>query len=492
MIDKVLQYIKREKLITEHDTVLVGLSGGADSVCLLCVLANLKECLHFSLQAVHIEHGIRGEESREDAYFAEQLCEGKGIPIQVYHVDVPKSAKERGLGFEETARILRYECFEEAAGCVSGTNKNPVKIALAHHAEDNAETVLFQMVRGSGLDGLCGMQPKRKLNDEAEIIRPLLKNTRGEIEQHLEEIGQAYCVDSTNKDTDYSRNRIRHNVIPELVQVNQKAVAHINQSTEILMELKEFLDKQVDEVVQNACMKSNGKVLLKEKELQNQPQILRKEVVHRAICLAAGSAKDITMTHVESVAKLLGLQVGRRISLPYGLVAERVYDGVLLKKVSVVQNESESVVESETEEATFSLMIKKEQLEDGTPIFFEVPGGRIRLQVLDFSGDMEQISKKTYTKWLNYDKIIDSLQIRNRLSGDYLILDKEGHKKLLKEYFINEKIPSEKRSKILLLTSDSQVIWVFGRRISADYKIDESTKRILEVQFYGGILENED
>ena len=176
---------------------------------------------------------------------------------------------------------------------------------------------------------------------------------------------------------------------------------------------------------------------------------------------------------------MLTQQVGKRISLPYQLTAERNYAGIaILKKTELV----------ETKVAQIS--VEKEKLQsflDGQPHFFAVPGGKFRFQVRDFTGKMQEISKKTYTKCFDYDKIKGSLQIRNRQSGDYLTLDAAGHTKRLKEYFVNEKIPSEARDKIFLITQESHVIWVVGGRISAEFKIKENTKRILEVQFEGGI-----
>lgn len=474
MLEEVLRFIRREKMITEGDTVLVGISGGADSVCLLCVLDRLKEQIDFTLGAVHVEHGIRGEESRLDAAFVEQLCAIREIPCQVYRVNVPEYAKMQGLGLEEAARILRYECYEKAAEKYSGT----VKIALAHHAEDNAETVLFQLIRGSGLDGLCGMQPERGLTEHSRIIRPLLKQSREAIEAYLKEIGQEFRTDGTNLDTDYSRNCIRHRVLPELMKINRQAVSHINRSAEILTGLKEDLDSRVAEIYKKACENNNGRVTIEKTALETVPEVIRLEVIHKAICEAAGSSKDITSAHVESVAALFDYQCGKRISLPYGLIAERVYKGIWLEKAAEKEGGQE-----------FFVTLGKEELEtllNQKPYIVDVPGGTIRLQLLDFRGKKQEISKKRYTKWLNYDKIKNGLQIRNRQSGDYLTLDQEGHKKRLKEYFINEKIPSREREHVLLLAQGSHIIWVIGGRISAGFKIDGSTERILEVQIDGG------
>ena len=200
MIRRTKDYILENKMINNHSTVLVALSGGADSVCLLLLLNEIKrQCadeLDFALEAVHVEHGIRGAESREDERFASDLCERLNIPCHVHSVDVPQYAKSHGLGLEEAARILRYEAFEEEAGrypCEPANasdpnqdNRGQVVVAVAHHMEDNAETVLFQMLRGSGAKGLSGMHPVSVKNG-VTYIRPLLSATRAQIEEYLKE-----------------------------------------------------------------------------------------------------------------------------------------------------------------------------------------------------------------------------------------------------------------------------------------------------------------
>lgn len=472
MTQEVLQYIRKEKLIQEDDCIFVGLSGGADSVCLLLILAELRKELNFFLEAIHVEHGIRGEESRQDAGFAEDLCAELGIKCHTFHVDVPKLAKKQGLGLEEAARIGRYQCFYKVT---EQSEKRNNKIAVAHHADDNAETVLFQMIRGSGIDGLCGMQPAVTRENGMTLIRPLLKVNREQIENFLKEREQEFCVDSTNTDVEYSRNRIRHLVLPELTKVNAKAVAHINQSASMLSEFREYLEAETRRIYARLVeVGQDGGVLCKPagKEI---PSIMFREVIHLVIAEVAGGAKDISAVHITAVEELFALQVGRKISLPYGIVAQRIYEGVSLCKKK-----------EDSEEAPFFLVIKKEQLEENSDkngLVVEVPGGRMRFKVLEFCGEMQEISKKTYTKWVKYDSISGSLQLRNRQEGDYLTLDEQGHRKRLKEYFINEKIPSSERNKVLLLTQDSSVIWVIGKRIGAEYKIDRDTKRVLEVEF---------
>ena len=476
MLRTVLQYCKREKLIEKDDYVLAGVSGGADSVCMLHLLVQLQKELGFTLAAVHVEHGIRGEESEQDAVFVERLCQELKVPLEVYRVKALTYAKEQKVGLEEAARILRYDCYKNAALAVTGKK---VKVALAHHADDNAETVLFQMIRGSGIDGMSGMQPEREMLPGVTVIRPLLTVTRTQIEQYTEAEKLSYCVDSTNTDITYSRNRIRCQILPMLGEVNSQAVLHINQSAEYLRRVGEYIKDQVEEATRYVLKAQESGILILAEEYAKLPEVLKRELLHFAIEQAAGSRKDIGLSHVELLAGLFELQTGRRISLPYCLKAKRIYEGVILEK-KAEGTKTEDVFFRDLPESDF-----EERLQQGTAVI-EVPGGEMRFSLFEYNGKNAEISKNTYTKDFDYDKIKGGFQVRTRQSGDYLIVDDDGHKKRLKEYFINEKVPSDKRDDILLLTNGKKVIWVVGGRISADAKINQNTERILRVQVLGG------
>lgn len=519
MTGEVRGWMEQENLIQAGDLVLAGVSGGADSVCLLLLLLDLQKDLAFSLEVVHVEHGIRDAESREDARFVEELCKKWNVPCRTFHLDVPEYAKCHGMGLEEAARTLRYDCYKKSAaevlafggdsGAVNGaagsTGRTEVKVALAHHADDNAETILFQMARGSGLLGLCGMRPKRSLAEGVAIIRPLLRMTRREIEAYLSERGQEFRQDDTNLDTDYSRNRIRHEVLPQLQRVNSQAVLHMNQTAGTLLELADYLDAEVQRVLQETCCigeqpEGAGDCIIQQELFERYPVILQKEAVHEVLGRTAGSRKDIGSIHIEAVLRLAKLQAGRQIFLPYQMRAERIYEGIRIRRVSESDGQLASRQNGEFDlwdgrvsnsggTAAEQYEITEQELflaERKEGVVIPLPDGELRLHVRDFSGEMWKIRKKTYTKWLNYDKIKCGLLLRKRAGGDYLTIDEKGHRKKLKEYFIEEKIPKEQRDKVWLLAEDAHIIWVVGGRISAGYRIEENTKKILEVQIVGG------
>ena len=216
--DDVEKFIRKYNMLQSGDCVIAGVSGGADSVCMLLILHELSESMGFSVRAVHLNHMIRGDEADRDEAFVAELCDRINVPLKSFRRNVPEIAAEEGLSSEEAGRKIRYQLFEEAADDAQKEFKR-VRIAVAHNRDDLAETVIFNMARGSSLKGLTGIRPVRD-----DIIRPILFAGRNEIEDYLAEKGESYCTDSTNLGDDYSRNRIRHVIIPALKELNAGAV----------------------------------------------------------------------------------------------------------------------------------------------------------------------------------------------------------------------------------------------------------------------------
>lgn len=475
MKKKVLEYQRQLGLIEAKDRIVVGFSGGADSVCLLLVLEELKKELDIELYAVHVEHGIRGEESEKDAVFAEGFCKDRQIPCIVYHVDAPGLAKEKGISLEEAARELRYECFGEALAHFQGT-----KIAVAHHGDDNAETMLFHLVRGTGIHGLAGIAPKRE-----QLIRPLLCVTRAEIETYVTEKGASYCTDSTNADVTYSRNRIRNCIMPQLLEVNPRAIEHMNHLSRQIEDVYAYVARKARETGEHGLtMVTDGAILQKSVLLAMEPVLLR-EFLHQVLGRVAGSKKDIGEIHVEQLVTLLTGPTGKMCHFPYGMCGTSSYETVQITKVSQdIMDEGEEAktdeeVDERCETASAESLTLEEILTAGTVV---VDGWKIRAKIQPFDGDCKKIPEKIYTKWLDYDKINNTVLLRNRAIGDYLVINEQGNQKKLKAYLINEKVPRWQRDEVLLLAEESHIIWVIGYRMSEYYKVTSTTKRVLEVQ----------
>lgn len=469
MKKKVKTYIETHKLWQKDDAVLVALSGGADSVCLLSILKELSEEAKesaFRLRAVHVHHGIRGAEADRDEAFVRVLCKRMDVPLFVTHCQVPAYAKEHGISEEEAGRLLRYEIFEKEAE--HWESELPadcqVKIALAHHQDDNVETILHHLVRGSGLTGLAGIRPI-----QGRRVRPLLCVGRSEIRAYLNEQGAVWCEDSTNLSLDYTRNRIRNQVVPLLKSaVNEQAGEHILQAGEIIGQADDYLVGQADKIWAEA-----GRLQEKEQKqaeirldvFSQQPDIIKSYLIRRMLDEVTPGWKDITYRHFTQIIALAKKQVGSRMDLPGTLEARTSYEMLV---IGAKQTEEDSKDRGE----------KRELCGEGEM------SSEMEMSVFPYQKD-QKIPKNQYTKWFDYDKIKGTLSVRTRRTGDYLILP-SGGRKTIARLMIDEKIPKEEREKILLLADGNHILWVVGYRISEYYKVEEQTENILQVTCDGG------
>ncbi len=461
---KVKVYVERFHMIEPKDTIVLGISGGADSVCLLKILARWKEAWGISLRAVHVHHQLRGEEADADERFVRELCENEGIPCRVFHEDVQGMAQREKIGLEEAGRIARYRCFATVCEDVGGG-----KIALAHHQDDLAETMLHHLVRGTGMAGLCSLKPV-----SGNRIRPLLCLEKEEILVYLEAAGQPWRTDSSNLEDDYTRNRIRHHVLEELkTEVNPRAVRHMAQLSEELEETRAVLAQVAAEKRRQYVRKSEKGMLLAE-ELKKEPDLIGRQIVHDLLKEISGKQKDFTRIHVEAVQELWNRKVGARRDLPYGMQAIRTYDGIYLER---------KAEKCETRDSEKNAVIQINVHSEGTESF---QIGELTLTVSRTARDFGEIPEKKYTKWFDYDRIKQTLVIRHRQPGDRICLFDGGGSKKLKDYLIDRKIPAQKRDQLWLLADGSDILWIIGDRISAAYKVTAESQRILQAEIKGG------
>lgn len=461
MYDKVKKYVQQNRMLDGCSNVVIALSGGADSVCLAHIMKRLSEetdC--FAITAVHVHHGIRGAEADRDADFCKKLCDALGIGFREIRRDVPAYARERRISCEEAGRLLRYEGLRGEA-----LELSCAKIAVAHHMNDQAETVLFNMCRGSGIRGMRGMLP-----ETGGIIRPLLCCTREEIEEYLRERDLRFCTDSTNKEDSYSRNRIRHKVLPFLEEnINTRAVRNIAAMADRMARAESYLEKQTDRRYREAAVYKGDGILLR--NLEAEDTYIAGRIIMRALGELASGLKDIGEIHVDAVVALINARSGKRADASHGIEARREPDGIFLRR-----NE---------DNVCFA------------PIKIDLPcgiidckgGGNFEFSVKDWNKE-EKISNSIYTKCFDYDKIKFGLWLRTREDGDYLTIDASGHHKKLNQYYIDEKVPGYMRDGTLLLADGHSIMWVVGGRISEEYKITDRTKRALWVK-YGGLTDGE-
>ncbi len=450
-------------MIDGNSGVIVGVSGGADSVCLLLLLSKMRSEMGFSLTAVHVEHGIRGEESLGDAAFVGQLCTGLGVNLKKYSVDAPAYSEKTGQSLEEASRRLRYESFLTACRECGAD-----RVAVAHNADDCAETLLFNLVRGSGIRGMSGIRPVSPMPefdlweqadpasvqteagpaDDISVIRPLLNVTREEIRKWLKENGQTWREDSTNTDISYSRNRIRLNIMPEFRRINARAVFHMADLTRQFSEICDFLDEAALIGGQNAYQIVDDagrgrRIEIYCERFKEIHPVLQKHLLIYLIGEETGSRKDIGSVHVDRMLDLIKGAPGRKISLPYKTEASRGTDSVILYH--------EPITEAAGEYMHFEIDL-------AIPGVTVTPSGLIfKTEVLNCMDVSEKIPKKTYTKWFDYDKIKNTVQLRSRRAGDYMQTTADGGHRSLKAYFIDEKIPRDRRDEICLLAAGSQI-----------------------------------
>lgn len=492
IFQRVKRYINKYHMIAPGDTIVAGVSGGADSVCLFLMLCALAEEMDFRLVVVHVNHKIRPE-AAADAAYVKALCKDKGIPFILVEEDVRAYAKERRLSEEEAGREVRYQAFEEALGKygpvgVSGRDageegKGCGRIAVAHNANDRAETMLFHLFRGTGLTGAGGIRPVR-----GHIIRPLLCLQREEIEEYLGRKGISFCIDQTNSEDTYTRNRIRSHILPFAEkEICAGAVRHMCGAGDLFQEADAYIRRQAGKAYGNCKIRADAEeIVLDAGKLQMEEPFIRKQIFLQCLEGLAEGRKDVTSVHVESLEGLLGKQGSKRVILPYGLKARKEYGSFIIYKEKEPHKGRENVLLPE-------IAIEWKDLRRQTKEWNIPSLGRVEFAVFCkeeisfFREKSEIIPQKTYTKWLDYDRITKSLVFRTRKTGDYLTINKEFSKKKLKDYMIEMKIPKDDRENLYVLADGSHIIWVPGYRISEYYKITGETKYILRVQLRGGL-----
>jgi tRNA(Ile)-lysidine synthase len=453
-MERVLKYIREKQMVKPGDRVIVGVSGGADSVCLLFLLKTFAPVLGITLSVIHIEHGIRGKESQKDADFVENLCGEWNLPCRVERRDIPGLSKEWKCSEEEAGRRVRYEVFQREKEALGGN-----RIAVAHNRDDQAETILWNLVRGSGLTGLGGIRPIR-----GEIIRPLLILTRTEIEEILKKEGIPWREDASNQELIYTRNRIRKKILPLLKEeLNSQAAEHIVQAGEKIQAAEEYFCREGRRKAERLGKAGEGGFYLQKSGLLQEASVLRPYILREGMKEFLGiSPENFSSVHFQEILELLEKQSGKKLSLPKKLLVRTEGDYLVFEKNGQ----------------------KKEDFSEEMELL--IPGethfGGLTFKTSVEPYKKEIIPEKIYTKWFDYDTIKNTVHLRKRQRGDFLTINREGNVKTLKKYMIDEKIPSGERERICLLADGAHILWIVGYRISEAYKVRETTKRVLKVQ----------
>ena len=460
MLNQIRSFIQKQHMLELRDRVVVGVSGGADSMCLLNVLMQLQTDYQLTLFVVHVNHGIRGAESDAEEAYVREFCESRKIHISCFRVPVLDIARDSGKSVEEAGRNIRYQLFEQEAA-----QHNCHKIAIAHNMNDNAETVLFHLFRGSMVKGASGIRSVRD-----KIIRPLLETKRETIEEWLTKQKIVYCTDSSNLSLDYSRNRIRNQILNVAVnEINVKSIEHLSLFANQMEQIAEYLRKVTKEIFQRVARVKDGKLIIDINILEQEDLLIQQLVMKLAIEQISLEQKDIEAVHVNSALSLMGKQSGKEIHLPHHIIVKRGYTTLILGRI---HNEERVPNTSYTPDIP------------GEWSCFESPYG-MRFELLEKQVGVD-IPKNCYTKWFDYDKIKDAVVIRTKQQGDFLQINKNGGKKTIKSLFIDEKVSKEKRERMYLVTAGSHVLWIPEIRTSEAFLIDDKTRRILSITLMNG------
>ena len=456
MTNKVIRTIKEHSMITKGDTVGVGLSGGADSVALLHVLVNIKEKLGIEqIKGIHIHHGIRGKEADRDLEFSKNFCEKLGVDFTCYYADIPAEAKKTGESIEECARRMRYNLFSKS---------NCTKIATAHNLNDNMETVIFNMARGTSLSGLCGIPYVRDF-----YIRPLLDCTRSEIEDYLKEFELDYVTDSTNLCDDYTRNKIRHNVIPQLFEINPSFNVAFSNCLDSVKLANDYIMQSAVEVLEE--IKDLEENCYWCSQIKDCNKAVKNQVV--SLILKEQKVPDITKKYIDAVLHIV--ENGGKASLGGSITANSDRKILFFGDVEDFEH-FEILVENNSEQTKNS---------EGALILEQIqtPTGLISLDYL-LKEDLQNLNEFEMQDVIDCDKICGNLTIRNRIDGDsYCPLGRVNKK--LKKLFNEKGVSVYKRSRMLIISDEKGIVWTEYFGVAERCKIDKNTNNGVMIYVVG-------
>ncbi|MGL5642170.1 MAG: tRNA lysidine(34) synthetase TilS [Paraclostridium sp.] len=458
IVDRVRGTIDKYNLLQKGDKIVLGLSGGPDSVCLLHVLKQLESEYDISIYAAHLNHQIRGIEAQKDVMYISRLCDSLGVKLFVKSINVPAYCKENGLSIEEGARKLRYEMFYE----IKQKTKSS-KIAIGHNLNDQAETILMRMMRGTGLQGLRGIEYKR----DDTIIRPILDIERSSIEKYCDEHELNPRIDSTNLENIYTRNKIRLELIPYMQDnFNNNVIESICRMGNNLKLDSEYIEQEgINKFNEVAKLNNNEEVEISLDKYIDLHKAIKSRIIRNSIKYILGDTNFVDQKHIEDIIDLEEEnKINKKLVLPRGLFVYRNKDSILLTNKEITYEEIE-----------FCYKVPKE--------------GVIKIKELGVFVETKVVSIERFnsmkvdksSKGFDLDKFKGGIFVRNRKSGDKIKLA-AGSKKL-KNLFIDLKIPREARSKIPVLVDDNEVVCVGDYKVSENYKIDANTKEVLKITF---------
>ena len=454
------------ELISPGDRVLVAVSGGVDSLALLYLLEQFSKELGYDLFVAHLNHLSRGKESDEEARFVRKEADKLSLPFFIEEIDVAREKFHLKTSFQESARILRYRFLEKILLSTKGS-----KIAVGHTADDQVETILMNLFRGTGLRGLAGIPEKR-----GNVVRPLLRCTRSELEQFLSDRNLAYRTDSSNHEKKYLRNRIRHDVIPFLKTFDTAISGNLLGLAEIAREEDDWISEKTRELFSQLVTIRKGRrdLCFEMSEFQKQPQAMKRRLIREVLYQLKGDLRAITALHIRQVLDLFAhARVGSRLKLPGNV---RVSCDYGMMHFSLSKKSEDSLV--------FPPGLEKKTIRLKVPGVTSLAEGGVQLHARLMEPPVvfpEPVDEKQ--AYLDFEKTGEFIGARFFQPGDHFVpLGMRGHKKL-KSYFVDRKIPREKRPFIPILTNaEDDIIWIYGERISDRFCVSAKTQKVLFIE----------
>ena len=488
VLRKVRQTIDRYELLAPGETVVVGVSGGPDSLCLLHILRRLSGEYDLKLHVAHLNHMIRGEEADADAAFVAELAKEWGLPATIEACDVPCLAREKKLALEEAARQARYGFLAQVARRVGAR-----RIAVGHNADDQTETIIMHWLRGAGLAGLRGMLPKTDLaalrleaapsgeapaTEGLRLIRPLLEVTRAEIEAYCREHGLTPRFDRSNLDTTYFRNRLRHELIPYLETYNPNIREVVRRSARVIADDYEFLRSELEKAWPRIVVSESDKAIVFDLgQWRALHTSLQRSSLREAIRRLRRSLRNINWVHVEDALWALRTKpAGTQVTLPQGLMLSIGYETFIVAE------------EGHVELPRDAPLLFVESLPLAIPGMTELPRStwRVEARILareELPEGWEE-NPDPWQAFLDYERVGSKLTLRRRQPGDrFQPLGLGGRQVLLGEFMINVKIPRQWRDYVPIVASPRHIVWVAGWRIDERAKVGPQTERVLHLAF---------
>lgn len=463
MIEIFLNTIEKYNLIEKDECIVVGVSGGPDSVCLLHLLNSIRDIYNINIYVMHINHMLRGIDADSDEQYVSDMCKRLDIPFEVARCDVKSYSIKNGISLEEAGRDLRYEQFNLFA-----QKKGATKIAVAHNKNDQVETVLMHIIRGTGIDGLKGMEYRNK-----NIIRPLLDIDRIHIEEYCDRNLLKPRTDSSNLEKIFNRNKIRLEFIPSINnEFKTNIIENVARMTGIIKDDCDFLEGYTLKAYNDCVQESdNNGVSINIAKLMEYHIAIRKRVLRNAVKSVKGDLKGIENTHIDSIQKIIiSNKTGKEIQLPKNIRAFISYN--ILKIYAF--------------EETIGVEKFIKQIEIPGSIVLEDKDCIIEATVIESVKDIfkyKNANNSTMIQFFDYESLNVGINIRNRRDGDVFKPYKSNGTKKLKEYFIDNKIPRDIRDNIPLITRGNEVVWIIGYKINDKFKVTENTKKVLKLEY---------